>query len=156
MYSTLNPYSDNTYEPSINSRHTNVRPHLHETQPGAAVTHRPMTKDRKRDTRSRDPTPARIATGASGNRTSATRTQGWAQLWRVGAVGLRRFGLQCSQFPGMRDLRESKLVAEKNQKWSGRPLHRPKSKHIYIHSTKTCIIGPLHTHKSMDIHGYYT
>ena len=57
------------------------------------MTHRPMTKDRKRDTRSRDPTPALIATGASGNRTSATRTQGWAQLWRVGAVGLRRFGL---------------------------------------------------------------
>ena len=42
---------------------------------------------------SRDPTPARVATGASGNRTSVTRTQGWSQLWRVGAVGLRRFGL---------------------------------------------------------------
>ena len=32
---------------------------------------------------------------------------------------------QCSYFPGMRDLRESKLVAEKNQKWSGRPLCNP-------------------------------
>ena len=38
---------------------------------------------------------------------------------------LRAVCAQCSYFPGMRDLRESKLVAEKNQKWSGRPLCNP-------------------------------
>ena len=48
---------------------------------------------------------------------------------------LRRDGItvpliQCSPFTGMRDFRESKLVAEKNQKWSGRPLHNRNKKAI--------------------------